>query len=316
MAESVLFEVEEMRVLIEWYPFPLSTGNDDTDHNMRVTAQTRISQLSYLLLSSQKPSTLHTFDSIGYLEHNPQFGLVFSLPPLSSPLVRPVTLFDLLAQRPARLGGTTSAAAFPYPTLEQRYHLAAVLASSLYTFMLARWHHKRFVSSNIAFLFPSESISTPDLSHPFVGGFALSRPDGEGEISIVGSTPEELDIYLHPDLRGIRPPQKLPNYIRAYDIYSFGILLVEIGFWNTLPSIAPSRGKSATPVERLGPQDFREKIVKESRARLGCWMGERYRAVTLRCLNVCNEAEGGIGEELGEFYWGVVLPLIECAQSE
>jgi hypothetical protein len=307
--------VEETRVLIEWYPFPLSTGNDDSDYNTRNLAQIRISQLSYLLLSSQKPSTLHTFDSIGYLVHNSRFGLIFSLPPLSSPLVRPVTLFDLLARRPARLGGTTSAAPFPYPTLEQRYHLAAVLASSLYTFMLARWHHKRFVSSNIAFLFPSESISTPNLSHPFVGGFALSRPDGKGEISIVGSTPGELNIYLHPNLR-VRPPQKLPNYIRAYDIYSFGILLVEIGFWNTLSSIAPSRGKSATPVEQLEPQHFKEKIVKESRARLGCWMGERYRAVTLRCLNVCNEAEGGIGEELSEFYWGVVLPLIECAQSD
>jgi hypothetical protein len=278
-------------------------------------ARRRISQLSYLLLPSQKPSTLHTFDSIGFLEHDPlnHFGLVFSFPPATSASPQPVTLFDLVTRTPSsHARDTASARRFPYPTLEQRYNLAAVLASSLYTFMLARWHHKRFLSSNIAFLF-SESTTTPDLSHPFVGGFALSRLNAQGEVSINGPTREEMDVYLHPELR-VQSPQVLPRFIRAYDIYSFGIVLVEIGFWNSLSSISPRRGKS----REVEPGAFRDVIVKECRDRLGCWMGKRYRDVTLRCLNVGIEAEGGVGlrEDLDRFYWDVVLELIKCVPSD
>jgi len=194
--------------------------------------------------------------------------------------------------------------------LEQRYNLAVVLASSLYTFMLVRWHHKRFISTNIAFLFARKSPFTPDLTYPFVGGFALSRPNAPGEISISGPSPEELQVYLHPDLR-VKLPQEPPKYTRAYDIYSFGLLLMEIGFWNTLSLITSRKGKSS----KLEPRVFREEAVGECKARLGCWMGERYRDVTLRCLNIGNEAEGGIGEGLNDFYWKVVIELIECAPS-
>jgi hypothetical protein len=296
-------------VLIEWYPYPEpQVGISAWD-----IAQERIARLSYLLQEHRKPSTMHSLNTVGFLE-NPavhSFGLVYSLPDWCSKRIEPVTLYHLLARNIPSISTSKAPPKLPsLPSLEQRYGLAAILASTLYTFMLARWHHKRYHSSNVLFLFPSGTSqvdAAPNLSQPYIGGFTVSRPDTPTEISLPGVPNEEAELYLHPDLR-VKPPHKTPKYKSVFDIYSFGLLLAEIGFWNTVSSIALGKEKNKDP----SPQAFRRLVVKKCQADLACWMGERYRDVVLRCLNGEKASEDGVGENLSDFYWHVVLELIKC----
>lgn len=129
----------------------------------------------------------------------------------------------------------------PLPSLSQRYELAAIMASSLYTFMLTRWHHKRFNSHSIFFLLnttgnaTSTSTSAPNFSHPYAGGYALSRLDSPQEISLVGPPATDPELYLHPRAQQLDPDSEATDaprerFRRAFDIYAFGLLLAEISF--------------------------------------------------------------------------------------
>jgi hypothetical protein len=199
--------------------------------------------------------------------------------------------------------------------LEQRYELAAILASSLYTFMLGRWHHKRFNSHSIFFLPPLNTphSSEPDVSNPYVGGYAFSRLDKPQEISLIGPSKDDVELYLHPDAQksGLKSPDKpRERFRRAFDVYSFGILLAEIGFWTTLHRIA---GRTKDKSKKFSLSEVRERLIKECQSNLACWMGERYRNATLLCLNV--ELENGLGQSFNDFYLEVVLEVTRCVPS-
>jgi hypothetical protein len=123
---------QDIRVLIEWYPFPEAQNGHDA-YALRQLARTRMAQLAYLRRPSQKPSTLRTPNALGYVEHDQlcSFGLVSTLPTGSSSPLEPVILRDLLNRKPAAQvrakARSPAAPVFPLPTLEQRYHLAATL---------------------------------------------------------------------------------------------------------------------------------------------------------------------------------------------
>src|SRR5271155_4388265 len=53
-------------------------------------------------------------------------------------------------------------------------------------------------------------------------------------------------------------------------------------------------------------------MMEKCKTHLGCWMGERYCDATLRCLNAERVKDGGVGEDLNDFYWQAVLELIKC----
>jgi hypothetical protein len=193
------------------------------------------------------------------------------------------------------------------PTLSQRFALASSLATSLYTFMLARWHHKMFNSLNIYFLFPKTDDKLPDLMNPLVGGFNVSRPSAVREISISSAHTALSETYLHPQLRV--PPNERPKYVGKYEIYAFGLLLAEIGFWQPIAKIA-----AANPPRQGGhsAEGLKRSAVEKTSSDLACWMGEQYRDVTRRCLEIDDTQDKRIGDGLADFYWNVVLELVRC----
>jgi hypothetical protein len=264
-----------------------------------ILAEDRFGRLAYLLDASRKPSTLQSLATRGYINNEiaEHFGLVYDIPPSILTTRGPISLYQLLTRR-------KETARDPLPTLGQRYGLATSLAASLYTFMLSQWHHKRFFSRNVTLLYKDKTPlpRLPDLENPYIGGFSVSRPEDPVGRSVEGDLSDGEKLYLHPLYRPWLSHNQ-PKYRLAYDIYSFGLMLVEIGWWNLLMKIVPS--------SRNG-EDFRELVITKCRDDLACWMGERYLAVTLRCLNVDETDLGGVGENLSDFYWHVVLELIKC----
>jgi hypothetical protein len=233
----------------------------------------------------------------------------------------PMTLYDMLGRK--QIPGTTSKV--PLPTLAQRFRLAASLGQTLYSFMLADWHHKLFNSLNIMFL-PSTitqpssaatSSSQPDVTCPFVCGFSISRTSAPEEISITSTTPV-TEAYLHPDLR-VRPPQKRPRYTVQYEIYSFGLLLAEIGFWQPVARLSgsASTGSSSSSSHRKqgpppAPEQCQQARLAKCRQDLACWMGDEYAAVTLQCLEVGPQSPRA--REKMAFYEMVIWELDQCAE--
>ena len=222
------------------------------------------------------------------------------LPDWSSLIHGPVTLHQLLSRNvPAQL-----------PSLDTKYELAAILASTLYTFMLTKWYHKRYNSSSVYFLSHKDvgdQKGAVNLSEPFVGGFSISRPDALNEDTFEGTMTPELEIYLHPDVR-LAKRGKRSQFRRSFEIYSFGVLLAEIGFWNVLPKIALGKVKSTY----VSPTELSNLLIKKCQTDLACWMGERYRDVTLQCLTAATTQDTSTEEDLNDFYWRVVLELMKC----
>lgn len=118
----------------------------------------------------------------------------------------------------------------------------------------------------------------------FLVGWDLSRPDHPSElsetlsISTVGyqNSLEATLMYSHPDIQAGIGTGKRPRYRPQYDIYSLGLVLLEIGLWRTLGDL-----------RRLcrHDSDFRLQLRTEFCDKLLYRMGEVYWKVVQRCLN-------------------------------
>ncbi|KAI0811594.1 hypothetical protein GGR55DRAFT_108346 [Xylaria sp. FL0064] len=116
-------------------------------------------------------------------------------------------------------------------------------------------------------------------------GWDLSRPDHPSELSesISVSTlglqtkREIIRMYTHPDVFSIEQPRgKRPRYHARWDIYSIGLILLEIGLWRTIDTI------------RYGcrnDDEFRLRVRTEYCDRLQWKMGLVYWRAVQICLN-------------------------------
>lgn len=305
----------------------------------------RLAKMSLLLARENRPSTMCALDCLGCTESSPSqrqhhFGLVSRIPqyasrglvsPESSGINCPMTLNQMLHRE--KIPGTTTRVSLP--TLAKRFHLAASLARTLYTFMLADWHHKLFNSLNVIFLpvvWPIESTTdttstpepgepltktyvpgSPEITAPLICGFSVARPSAPEEIS-VSETTLVSETYLHPDLR-VSPPRKRPRYSLRHEIYSLGLLLAEIGFWQPVTKIAgsgSSMSRQMAPTCEKSPEQFSQALSRKCRDDLACWMGEEYATATLQCLEV--KQTSPLSREKMAFYWRVVWQLDQCVE--
>ena len=121
---------------------------------------------------------------------------------------------------------------------------------------------------------PSNSSSV-DITSPYLAGFDSSRPDHIEEMSTAPRNLQGEEIYRHPDSLG----QQRLKYRKGFDIYSLGLLLLEIGLWKSLETF--HRGKYS----KYSPAAFREKIVMALVPLLGAKTGRRYMEVVGKCLS-------------------------------
>lgn len=242
-----------------------------------------------------RPKSLRVLDSICFIEGPDSLGIVSRLPKDANPLKQPVSLHSLLNKVPEVV------AVFQPPSLEQRLLLAQQLASSVYSFGLVRWFHKDFNCRNVVFFRDSSPAANIMLDFPFITGFSISRPDNNEEKSL-NKDLETRAIYLHPDLRAT-DPEKRPQYHRKCEIYSLGLLLFEIGIWNTIDRAVKNT---------LPPEVFKKKAVDRCTKDLPFFVGTKYRDVVLRCLTCADTGSEENESSLDTLYWSVVLELAKC----
>jgi hypothetical protein len=263
-------------ILVEW-----KTVVSSRSHHDYLVLDRRIKDVARVLQTDFKPEELRTLPCIGVTERideeEIQYSLLYSLP-------SPSTYFSLSEW----IFGTKNRPLGDYFTI------AKALSKALLFWHLAGWLHKGFRSHNILFFAKNVTAVLPE--YPYIVGFEYSRADVQDSLTEDLADDREFNLYRHPDSQGhpmtaieeqdesiprVPPPKN--QYRREYDIYSLGVVLLEIGLRKTVQQIFSSA--SANPVyNKHSPERFRAWLTDAIAPQLGTKMGVSYLEATLSCL--------------------------------
>ncbi|KAF8445462.1 hypothetical protein BDZ91DRAFT_753585, partial [Kalaharituber pfeilii] len=179
-------------------------------------------------------------------------------------------------------------------SLGSRYRLARELAEGLFYMHLTGWLHKGISSHNIII---SGDTTLPGRTHDL----HLFLADAPGQISEKFQIDEQADLYHHPEYQGSN--KKSASYNRQYDIYSLGLVLLELGTWD--------------PIKDSGKYNFQSRLLKGPVEYLTSTMGNGYKKAVHWCLKDQFDTGSGLAsmpdEERSEAFWdAVVVPLASC----
>ncbi|KAF4332962.1 hypothetical protein FBEOM_13235 [Fusarium beomiforme] len=257
-------------VLLEYKDFVVDEAGQPSE-----TSQARIGQLARILNQS-KPERYRTLQCSAYYWFDERFALAFRIPPSLNP--RYTTLAEILD----RYKGQP-------PSLDDRFVLARKLCAAVAQLHTVGWVHKSIRSDNILFFNTSSDDSmslsikqSPKAPGPeifeslYLSGWEYSRP--ETGLSSVRSGSEDIDenIYRHPDQWGL----PTIRFNRNHDVYSLGVILLEISRWKRAITFHQSRFRNcevATVVRDFFVQEAANTKTSGS-------MGYRYQEIILKCL--------------------------------
>ncbi|USP74644.1 uncharacterized protein yc1106_01918 [Curvularia clavata] len=295
-------DIPSTQVLIEWRMIPntLSPAVKDGLHD-------HIHDLGLLLHSASKPKEFRTLDCIAVVDmpvppqEDAQYGLIFKLDEKKHVF----TLFDLLMDE-----------TFAAKSLSHVLKLIQTLSKALLFLHLGCWLHKGIRSDNILFL--ADDISNVDLCEPFIGGFEYSRTFAVQRLTQNVGDDRFENLYRHPDHQGLplTKNDSTDTNIQGHqpfsyeaDLYSFGVLMMEIGLWLTASQIFD---RSVADHTHEG-EGFRE-VFLDTIPRIKFRMGDAFAEATSLCLksDLC-VGETGQPETVQEaFYLSVVRALERC----
>jgi hypothetical protein len=284
-----------------------------------------------MVLRGPESSEFQTPVSKGFI-HDPQhfcWWLVFSFDammhfhPEFGPETQPVSLLALLQPK----------SKFK-PPLELRWKLANAMCITMSELYSSGWLHKGIRSENI--LFPclhvaGDSVIDPSfaiMSRPLISGFEYSRQETEARTidKSKSSTNVMAALYRHPSYQG----EAAQGYRIAYDIYSVGLVLLEIALWVPLMTFLDAKDPKSAVAGYHGPLSsemkhfhrdeaviLRKRVLSRVDKELAFRTGSVYCEVVEWCLTFADRSTN-IGEETEppalQFYNKVVVPLCRlCA---
>lgn len=260
---------EDCIVHVEWLDY------SGLNHEQEIIARSRIHALCHLL-DAEKPKMLQTLQFVGHVNNieDRQIGI---LSRKKTSAERLVSLRQILKASAEKLRGDMS---FPKPSLGERFYLALRLCRAFMELNKASWLHKGF---NSACVLLSPGSSSVRVETAVISGFQYARPGGNEEVSLPLNQVILGDRmwYLHPEVRknmnqDCGNSRVYTKYMARHDIYSLGVVLVEIGLWTPIEKIADPKKDS--------PDGFFDSVRSRARNNLPYYMGVKYAAVVDRCL--------------------------------
>ena len=254
-------KMEQTDVLVEYKSYKESLGQFRTYRDGR-----KIQKLAQILNSDKTMEfcslkCLHWFHD----SYECHYGLIFEVPSgISLPYA---TLSELLGLTYRKVR----------PTLGQRFRIAHDIGRAMQKWHSVRWVHEEICSRNVL-IFQNPGTHAWDFSKPFLGGFQYSRresdiSDGHGVEGI------QRNVYRHPSRQGI----PLQRHDPLHDIYAYGVLLLEIGLWQTVLEHRYIQG-IVSEVPDPKPEQIQKVLVKVAKQSLGYTMGADYRDAVVLCL--------------------------------
>ncbi|KAK4210139.1 hypothetical protein QBC37DRAFT_322655 [Rhypophila decipiens] len=242
----------------------------------------RIRQLATILHRnhSSKSRLLHCQGLYWHAESS-SYGFVHQFPPGRSTTPKSLLgLLELSSSRSRRLNGSK-------PALEARLNLALTLAIALFQFHAVGWVHKSIRSENLIF-FSDEGASLSDvIGDPWLIGFEYAREEtGFSEKANRGAmiaVDPSTDLYRHPDIwNGEADKRPTTRFDKQHDIYSLGVLLLEIGLWQPVGQFDKHNFTNAVYDDRF---DIRKLFLKKASEELPFLTGSLYASIVARCLS-------------------------------
>ncbi|KAH0559318.1 hypothetical protein GP486_004166 [Trichoglossum hirsutum] len=301
-ARSTAMFQRHRRVLIEW-----KSINPELSGYVAAVILQRVDDIARLLRQEGKPAEMRTLSCLGYVvetqNREARYGFIYEMPRGEGPW----SLAQLISSSHSA------------PTVEERVQLAATLAKALLLLHLSFWLHKSIRSANILFFSPTTTPPTT-LTEPYLAGFEFSRSDDADPVTEIPGAVAEFNLYRHPECQGLpvepvgskdRASAKRPSFCRRFDIYSLGIVMLEIGLWRSAGEVkrdaVGSAGYGADTPDR-----FREWLLEE-----GVKEAERatdnieYAKIVRKCLK--GEAFEDDERAVQAFYLNVVRTLDRIA---
>ncbi|KFZ23633.1 hypothetical protein V502_01894 [Pseudogymnoascus sp. VKM F-4520 (FW-2644)] len=263
-------------VLLEYRPYELyllASGHEEFLESLTLDQK----KLAYILSNLQSnnfglPRCLGFYDVSDTAE--PYFVHIYEMPHNSSGSENVRTLLDAIDTITVKDSKTASTGrAKPVHSLSERITFARKLAIALLVIHSAGWVHESISSENILVLeqsYGSASKVFPfALGEPLFVGFHASRPDS-ADTTPAHSKVNPL-IYQHPHrVSSVHRPRR---FVRAYDVYSLGVVLLELGIWRSISYEVGTRSASQMSTHL---QDLAKSVNST--------MGNTYSSIVQWCL--------------------------------
>ena len=246
--------------------------------------------------------------------HRPRYAFVYEIP---GPASLPITSLDHYHSPQTLLSFLQHAANTDtnnMPCLEDRFRLAFRLALSLLHIHAKGVSHRNINSSNVVFV--DIDSSTDADAMPWKDG-AIRRPfltsfDTSAEDTHVAHQESFIpSIYRHP----MAESGKRFAYKSAYDIYSLGLILLEVGLWMPIHKLWKTK---------YSHQTFKARLQTVYSKKLAGKCGNRYMRVVEYCLGAADARppdQSNANQQSSErqqpklqtdFYWNALKPLERC----
>lgn len=275
--------------------------NDDRGYKSK-DIQEDVLKLSILFSDPRTPLRLRTLRPLGIFK-NPDHGYLGFAYALPDPIWRtPSTMteseWDI--RRPHRLSKALEFRNISQVPLGLRFELARTLLKSVIFLHTSGWLHKNIRPESIIF-FPKDQKPLTrkqiDWLNVFLMGYKYARLHSQTEFDGDDDSDDDgnpmtgiyrgiydlnvprvqeqitLDIYQHPTKR--TEPHR--RYQSAYDMYSLGLVLLEIGLWEPLAKLVPS-SHNAYEMQRHIQDKLYPRLVGQC--------GETYADVMRDCLSM------------------------------
>lgn len=212
---------------------------------------------------------------LGFLEEPKLSRFAFLFRP---PSATPVPLNQLRTLSEFIKDSRTSGQGQQGVPLEMRFALAKKLCDAVIYLHACGWVHKSIRSSNIL-LAPGATRQQPPL---YLKGFEVSRP-AQAASSARASFDPHTNLYRHPARQG----DPTDRFRKQHDLYALGVVLLEIGLWETIPSLfrrvidRTNDTGGAFPA----PERIKAKLVELANGNLPTGMGTKYAKAVQTCLD-------------------------------
>jgi serine/threonine protein kinase len=232
----------------------------------------RVNALCDLLSNRSKGFRIPPFFGLHNNSENMCYELLYDFPTnfeteLSQ--IRPTSLHEVLSDRERS----------HFPPLESRIKLALDLAEGLAAFHDVKWFHKDLTSFNVLF-FPSQKARYAERAKvPYLFGFQHSRSAIDDFTE--GPLQDRKHQRYHHPLYVCTENHQFKRFRPSFDVYSLGILLLEIGFWATVDEVM-----EAYRINDLSK--FSDALQKDKVSELSFHVGSRYASIVRTCLRGLN----------------------------
>lgn len=250
--------------------------------------------------------------------HRPRYAFVYEVPGPASLNIRSLDQHHSPQSLLSFLQHAADTVSNNMPCLEDRFRLAFRLALSLLHIHAKGISHRNINSSNVVFVDedrPTDANSMPwkegAIRHPLLTSFDTCAEDTRvpHQESFISK------IYRHP----MAESGKRTAYKPAYDIYSLGLILLEVGLWMPIHQLWKTK---------YSHQIFKARLQTVYSKKLAGKCGNRYKRVVEYCLSAADTRRANqstTNQQSSErqqpklqtdFYWNALKPLERCCMID